>query len=44
MRWNLPSTLRVLDEWQESIPEEFHDIPPAAFEILLEHFEDHSTF
>ncbi len=30
--------IRVLDEWQESIPEDLY-IPPAAFEILLEHFE-----
>lgn len=40
----LPSTLelipsiRVLDEWQEVIPEDLY-IPPAAFEILLEQFE-----
>lgn len=34
-----PSThIRVLDEWQEQIPEDLY-IPPAAFEILLEHFE-----
>lgn len=32
------SHIRVLDEWQESIPEDLY-IPPAAFEILLEHFE-----
>lgn len=30
--------IRVLDEWHESIPEDLY-IPPAAFEILLEHFE-----
>ncbi|WP_130802282.1 segregation and condensation protein A [Acinetobacter ihumii] len=30
--------IRVLDEWQEGIPEDLY-IPPAAFEILLEHFE-----
>ena len=30
--------MRVMDEWQESIPEDLY-IPPAAFEILLEHFE-----
>ena len=30
--------IRVLDEWQDSIPEDLY-IPPAAFEILLEHFE-----
>ena len=30
--------IRVLDEWQESIPEDLY-IPPAAFEILLDHFE-----
>ncbi|MDM1273086.1 segregation/condensation protein A [Acinetobacter indicus] len=30
--------IRVLDEWQETIPEDLY-IPPAAFEILLEHFE-----
>lgn len=28
----------VLDEWQETIPEDLY-IPPSAFEILLEHFE-----
>ena len=33
----LPS-IRVLDEWQEVIPEDLY-IPPAAFEILLEQFE-----
>ena len=34
-----PAThIRVLDEWQNSIPEDLY-IPPAAFEILLEHFE-----
>ena len=32
------SNIRVLDEWQEDIPEDLY-IPPAAFEILLEHFE-----
>lgn len=32
------SQIRVLDEWQESIPEDLY-IPPAAFEILLDHFE-----
>ena len=32
------SPIRVLGEWQESIPEDLY-IPPAAFEILLEHFE-----
>lgn len=30
--------IRVLDEWQEDLPEDLY-IPPAAFEILLEHFE-----
>ena len=30
--------IRVLDEWQDSIPDDLY-IPPAAFEILLEHFE-----
>ncbi|WP_445115054.1 segregation and condensation protein A [Acinetobacter sp. WZC-1] len=30
--------IRVLDEWQDSIPADLY-IPPAAFEILLEHFE-----
>lgn len=30
--------IRVLDEWQENLPEDLY-IPPAAFEILLEHFE-----
>ena len=34
----LVSHIRVLDEWQETIPEDLY-IPPAAFEILLEHFE-----
>ena len=34
---HLPN-IRVLDEWQASIPEDLY-IPPAAFEILLEHFE-----
>ena len=32
------SPIRIMDEWQESIPEDLY-IPPAAFEILLEHFE-----
>lgn len=32
------SHIRVLDEWQDKIPEDLY-IPPAAFEILLEHFE-----
>ena len=31
-------TIRVLDEWQDTLPEDLY-IPPAAFEILLEHFE-----
>lgn len=30
--------IRVLDEWQDALPEDLY-IPPAAFEILLEHFE-----
>ncbi len=30
--------IRVLDEWQSALPEDLY-IPPAAFEILLEHFE-----
>ena len=30
--------IRVNDEWQNAIPEDLY-IPPAAFEILLEHFE-----
>lgn len=30
--------IRVLDAWQETLPEDLY-IPPAAFEILLEHFE-----
>lgn len=30
--------IRVLDEWQDNVPEDLY-IPPAAFEILLEHFE-----
>ena len=44
MNQTLPSVLestpsiRVLDEWQETIPEDLY-IPPAAFEILLEQFE-----
>lgn len=33
-----PQQIRVLDEWQDTIPEDLY-IPPAAFEILLEHFE-----
>ena len=33
-----PAHIRVLDEWQDAIPEDLY-IPPAAFEILLEHFE-----
>ena len=33
----LPS-VRVMDEWQADLPEDLY-IPPAAFEILLEHFE-----
>ena len=32
------SHIRVLGEWQDSIPDDLY-IPPAAFEILLEHFE-----
>ena len=32
------SHIRVLDEWQADLPEDLY-IPPAAFEILLEHFE-----
>jgi len=32
------SHIRVMDEWQDTIPEDLY-IPPAAFEILLEHFE-----
>ena len=44
MNQTLPSVLeptpsiRVLDEWHETIPEDLY-IPPAAFEILLEQFE-----
>ena len=44
MNQTLPSVLestpsiRVLDEWQDSVPEDLY-IPPAAFEILLEQFE-----
>lgn len=34
----LNSPIRVLDEWQQTIPEDLY-IPPAAFEILLEQFE-----
>ena len=30
--------IRVLGEWQQTVPEDLY-IPPAAFEILLEHFE-----
>lgn len=30
--------IRVLDEWQDTIPDDLY-IPPAAFEILLDHFE-----
>ncbi|MCH4245365.1 ScpA family protein [Acinetobacter gerneri] len=30
--------IRILDEWTDTIPEDLY-IPPAAFEILLEHFE-----
>ena len=30
--------IRVMVEWHDSIPEDLY-IPPAAFEILLEHFE-----
>ena len=33
-----PQHIRVMDEWQDTIPEDLY-IPPAAFEILLEHFE-----
>ena len=33
-----PQNIRVLDEWQDTIPEDLY-IPPSAFEILLEHFE-----
>ena len=33
-----PQPIRILDEWQDTIPEDLY-IPPAAFEILLEHFE-----
>lgn len=32
------SHIRVLDEWQETVPEDLY-IPPEAFEILLENFE-----
>lgn len=31
-------SIRVLNEWQEAIPEDLY-IPPSAFEILLEQFE-----
>ncbi len=34
----LSAHIRVLDKWQDTIPEDLY-IPPAAFEILLEHFE-----
>ncbi|MDO4222839.1 MAG: segregation/condensation protein A [Acinetobacter sp.] len=30
--------IRVRDEWQTELPEDLY-IPPAAFEVLLEHFE-----
>ena len=30
----LSAHIRVLDEWQDTIPEDLY-IPPAAFEILL---------
>ena len=30
--------IRVNEEWQDTLPEDLY-IPPAAFEILLEHFE-----
>lgn len=30
--------IRVLDAWQDIVPEDLY-IPPSAFEILLEHFE-----
>lgn len=33
-----PQSIRVMDEWQDHLPEDLY-IPPAAFEILLEHFE-----
>ena len=33
-----PQHIRVMDEWQDTIPEDLY-IPPAAFEILLEKFE-----
>ena len=33
-----PPHIRVMDEWQHNLPEDLY-IPPAAFEILLEHFE-----
>ena len=33
-----PLSIRVMGEWQQQIPEDLY-IPPAAFEILLEHFE-----
>lgn len=32
------SHIRVMDHWQETLPEDLY-IPPAAFEILLDHFE-----
>lgn len=34
----LTPSIRVLDEWHDTIPEDLY-IPPAAFEILLEQFE-----
>ena len=34
----LSTHIRVLDEWQDVVPEDLY-IPPSAFEILLEHFE-----
>jgi len=41
----LTQHIRVLDEWQESIPEDLY-IPPAAFEILFRAIfvRIHSTF
>lgn len=35
---DIQTQIRVLDEWQDNVPEDLY-IPPAAFEILLEHFE-----
>ncbi|MEB3753941.1 segregation and condensation protein A [Acinetobacter sp. MD2(2019)] len=32
------SNIRILDEWQQDVPEDLY-IPPAAFQILLEQFE-----